>query len=352
MISNAHTASSGLRRCFVTDRAIRRRLNVEGVDREDREWILREHRDVAERVIREEIASARLLLPHERRLLSQPWREKRRDVTLPLHRRPGGSSDDSSPRRHIDEDYYLFGVWYYIVYGHEVMMMRTLTTEEAELLETVPNTLIESVTMKRIFREVCESSPPVPLRLDTLAPPGPSSMVRPTAVDPPDEDPSEETASRRQLRAMGILLKPHGSWRLFVMDDIPSVETLVRNAATWLRETYRNVLPDPLYVDQFSDPLREEIERRLGHLRLQPLPPVPVIHRYMVRQDDLPASALRWTKRLLCRSRPAGNALVTLVLPETARCILEIVDGSLTADWRCKRDLFVPGRVCDIRLPS
>ena len=352
MISNAHTSPSELRRCFVTDRAIRRRLNIEGVNRDDREWILREHRDVAERVIREELASARLLMPHERRLLSQPWREQRRNVTLPFHRRPVGSADDSSPRRHIDGEYYLFGVYYYIVYGHEVMMMRTLTTEEAELLETVPDTTIESVTMRRIFREVCESSPPVPLRLDTLAPPEPSSMVRLTANDHPSEDLPEEMASRRQLRAMGVLLKPHGSWRLFIMDDVASVETLVRNAATWLRETYRDVLPEPLYIDQFSGPLREEIERRLGHLRLQSLPPVPVIHRHTVLQDDLPASALRWTKRLLCRSHPAGNALVTLVLPETARSILEIVDGSLTADWRRRKDLFVPGRVCDIRLPS
>lgn len=322
----------------VTDRAIRQRLAYEGVSYGRCRQLIDSYRAYIERVMLDELHFCRHLLPQARSVLCKPWRDFS-NQKLSRHKRVHGPDVSSRPFRSVAGEYYLHSDRFCYVVDHlQVVTMIMPTQGQVEVVEYVMGPYADVPQPVSITEQVRDVEPTNSSRRMI------SELVqRPRSLH-----------VRKPIPIESMSRKP-ASWAYMVLDDvstegggdISSNEVLVRRAMVWLRETYGDQLPEPIYVDALGEHLLKQFQRRFSFLRILPLLPPPRIDWTNRGISEQPASIRQWWKRVL-KLTPSGNQLVTFLLPETARMIHEITSSDGSAEWRKDPHFFDPGRTYDV----
>lgn len=336
-----------------TDNAIMRRLRAEGATPPAQRWVLFAHRALAEDVIMSELARATRLTPDARRVFMSTKRETYFGQRISKRRRSANPRLAALPFRSFAGEYYLYTDKICYVVDHNEAVTVIIPTQMQ--IETLERLMPEWVPAPRAVSIIERASAAQRGRAVPRRDREPVSTSRPIVREPAEserhepEHPIREVFTRPVPQTPSWFRRPDVVWTIMVVDDVRGRREFVRQAMQWLRASFPDGLPEPILFDEAAAATMDELYGRLSFVRRMEIPQPPAIDWSAVRGSEIPSSARRWWKQLMHVS-PSSKHLVTIVLPETARAIMEIADGSSDAAWRTDPQFFDPGTVYAIRL--
>ncbi|MFA4955103.1 MAG: hypothetical protein WC641_07390 [Patescibacteria group bacterium] len=322
--------------------AIQRRLEAERASRFEISAVIRHplKRDLAEQMIREELAGSRVLSADARRLFMHPSREGKLNMLAPVEaRQERHGRRPKNEFRRKDGVYYWSGRVVYVTDHNSVITAILPTNAQVETLYILMPELGQGEAPERSIMRQIQRTHFAPVLRERDEPDRISGIMpvyrqRPTWFE------------RACPEVPRWLSKEGNSWIILVLDETDRPHETAQAAYATLRNEVGDV-QDVQFEDQQSAPfrlLKGKLETSRS-FKLRPVLDAPGVDWNSV-VEAIPNSALRWWEDLTASGRCGKLALV--FSPEMARALLEIVSGGSNAAWR--KTTLVPGTL--IRLTS